>query len=259
MKSTSQLSDDSSDSLFTPGRIVAGLVVAMFIAVGWQWMGQRQAKKERAAQAVAAQRQAAIDTASGQLAVDAAFTAAYEHYRRGRYTQSREALLALAEQGHGRACLVLGIQHVSGMSGPVDVEKGRPWFEKASQYGDSMGWVWLGHLAQQMGTDALAQDAAVNYFSKAARAGNASGLYNLAEMVENGRGAAPDLPRANSLYALAAKTFNADSQATEFAPNSRSGLGSAAAMQRLRPKISPVDLMRSEQLAAQWQVGDPLP
>ena len=70
---------------------------------------------------------------------------------------------------------------------------------------------------------------------------------------------AKDPARANSLYALAAKAFDRDVRATELAPRDSSGLGSAAAMMGLKSQLSPVDIVRSEELAKTWKAGDPLP
>ena len=242
-------------------RIVVGvLVLVMVVGAGWSWVTKRNAKKQQAEQAVAAERQQAIDQASGQLLTDNRLKEATELYRSGRFSQALPLLKPMMDQGNAQAMLMTGIMLSQGHNGvPKDPELAQQWLQKAANAGSTMAWVWQGYFAEQQGKDSGQMDAAVNFYRRAAQAGNAAGLYRLARLVSTGVGVAKDPARANSLYALAAKAFDNDVQASEAAPYDSSGLGSAAAMMGLKSQLSPVDIVRSDELAKTWKPGDPLP
>lgn len=247
-------------SMGTMRLVVGALVLLMVVGAGWSWMSKRSAKKLQAEQAVAAERQQAIDQAAGKLAMDARLTEAAEKLRSGRASEAFSLLKPMAEQGNAQAMMMLGMLLYSGYSGiPKDPEQAQQWLQKSAHAGHSMAWVWLGYVAELRTGETGHMEAAANYYSKAAQAGNASGLFSLARQVDQGLGFAKDPVRAYSLYALAAKAFTDNVQATEQAPNGRTGLGSAAAMQSLKPQLNPVDVVRAEELAKTWQAGQPLP
>ena len=246
--------------LGTARLLIGALVLAMVVGAGWSWVSKRKAKELRAQQAVAAERQLTIDQAAGNLAVDARLTEAANQLRSGRASEAFSMLKPLAEQGDARAMLMMGMMLYSGYGGvSKDPEQAQQWLQKSANSGHTMAWVWLGYVAELRSNETGHLEAAANFYRKAAQNGDASGLYSLARLVEQGLGFAKDPARAYSLYALAAKAFNDNVQATEQAPNGRTGLGSAAAMMGLKTQLSPVDIVRSEELAKTWQPGQPLP
>ena len=240
--------------------VVGLLLLAMVLGAGWSWVSKGNAKKLQAEQAVAAERQQAIDQAAGNLATDARLKEAADTLRSGRAREALQMVKPLAEQGNARAMLMLGMLLYSGYGGvPKDPEQAQQWLQKSANSGHTMAWVWLGYMAEFRTTETGHLEAAANYYSKAAQAGSAAGLYSLARSIDFGLGFAADPTRAYSLYALAAKAFNEQVHTNEQAPNDRSGLGSAAAMQRLKVQVNPADVMRAEELAKTWQPGQPLP
>ena len=246
--------------LGTARMVVGALVLVMVVGAGWTWVNQRNAKKLQAEQALAAERQQAIDQAAGDLATDARLDDAANKLRSGRALEALPILKPMADQGDARAMLMMGMMLSSGYGGVAkDLEQAQQWLQKSAQNGQAVAWVWLGYLAEQRSGETGHMEAAANYYRKAAQAGNASGLYSLARLVDYGLGFAKDPARAYSLYALAAKAFNEDVRASERAPNDRTGLGSAAAMQRVQPLLSVVDTVRAEELAKTWRSGQPLP
>lgn len=246
--------------LRTARSVVAVLLLAMVAGAGWSWLAKRNAKNLQAEHALAAQRQQAIDQASGQLLTDKRLTEATALYQTGRFDQALVALKPSAEQGNAQAMMLTGVMLTWGHSGaPKDPELGQQWLQKAANAGSTMAWVWLGYFAELEGKNTGQMDAAVNGYRRAAQAGNAAGLYGMGRLVQTGLGVAKDPARAYSLYALAAKVFNDDVQATELAPRDGTGLGSAAAMMGLKSQLSPVDTVRSQELAHSWQPGNPLP
>ncbi|OYT92420.1 MAG: hypothetical protein CFE43_08190 [Burkholderiales bacterium PBB3] len=242
-------------------RLVVGmLLLAMVVGVGWSWVAKRNAKKLQAEQAIAAERQQAIDQASGQLLTDKRLTEATQLFQTGRYEKALVALKPLMDEGNAQAMMLTGVMLTWGHSGaPKEPEQGQQWLQKAANAGSTMAWVWQGYFAELQGKNTGQMDAAVSYYSRAAQAGNGAGLYSMGRLVSTGLGVAKDPARAYSLYALAAKAFDRDVRASELAPRDSTGLGSAAAMMGLKSQLSPVDIVRSEELAKTWQPGNPLP
>lgn len=240
---------------------VIGLSLVLgFGGLGWVGWDRYQAKRMAADLELAAQRQREIDQAANNVGDAKKIKDLAYVVRQGRGGDVIEPLRPLADKGEPEAMMLLGLALSSGPKGLANLsDEARAWLLKAGQAGHHQAWVWLGYSAELQAEDAGHFERAVNYYMRAAREGNAAGLFSLAYATEQGLGMARNVPQAFTLYSLAREAFNRNPQATETSPAYRSGLGSAAAMMRLENQISPVDKQRAAEVAVTWQPGHALP
>jgi TPR repeat protein len=122
--------------------------------------------------------------------------------------QSPEALftavLAEAENGRPRAMLDAGALYEQGLGVPRNFTRALEWYAKAAYAGETEGWLRLGFCFEVgMGT-ASDMDKAVAYYEQAARAGSPAGDYKLASFYLLGRGVVKDEARGFALLKKAA-------------------------------------------------------
>jgi hypothetical protein len=87
------------------------------------------------------------------------------------------------------------------------------WFHKAAEAGNPSGMLHLGGM-YQVGIGVLVDyDMAAFWYGKAADKGNADAMYNLGRMYESGQGVAKDSKMAKERYSKAAGLGNSDAKA----------------------------------------------
>jgi serine/threonine protein kinase len=114
-----------------------------------------------------------------------------------------------ASLGEVRAMVELGETFMNdGDGSSADYPEALRWLSKAAEAGDSSGMVDLGGM--YLLGNGVDEDfgTAVRWFSKAAEAGNPAAMYNLGTMYENGQGVIEDRDKAEQLYGKAAHLGN---------------------------------------------------
>lgn len=252
-------------------QMVLVAVLLMGGVIGWKLHANRQAAIQKSEQARAVVRQAEIDKAKGHMAMEDQFQQALALGRSGRQQDAIPAFTPLAEAGHPRAMLMLGRAYMTGPAGTgagardqrqepkQDLNQAMAWFRKAAEAGNSLGLVWMGQVDELRRENPSALEAAANDYLLAARLGDAAGLFCLARAHELGLGVPKDAAKAYAFYAIAAKSYELNTAVSADAPHHRSGLGSAASMQSIRPVLDPLVVARADEQAARWKPGDALP
>ncbi len=150
-----------------------------------------------------------------------------------------------AAQGNASAQLELGVIYANGDGGVTqDDAQAVAWFQKAATLGNATAQYDLG-LMYAKGKGVQLDDAqAIAWFRKAADQGDVGAQFKLGVAYENGEGVAQDNVLAYANYAIAARDGN-----KEYAEY-RDGIGR---------KLTPSRLRQAKALAAEWQVGKPMP
>ncbi|SFU74471.1 tetratricopeptide repeat protein [Pseudoduganella namucuonensis] len=118
-----------------------------------------------------------------------------------------------ADVGYVPASAMLAQARLTGFGGPRDVARARGLLAEAGEAGYVPALYELGRLYYN-GDDGVARDykMAGAYFTAAAKAGHAGGLFAAARMYDLGQGVAPDQPRAIALYKQAALKGQPDAE-----------------------------------------------
>lgn len=111
----------------------------------------------------------------------------------------------VAEEGHAPSQYELGRLHVAGRLVPRDPVKALALFRRAAEQGHGPAQTQVGH-AFLLGLGGLASDPAqaVAWYEKAAAQGDPEAMFDLARLLEAGRGVEPAPRRAAVLYERAA-------------------------------------------------------
>ena len=126
-------------------------------------------------------------------------------YRRGDYATALRLWRPLADEGHARARVGLGLMYEYGSGVPKDFAAAVAWYRKAADQGDAEGQNRLASM-YMIGWGVSADAAAAAFWhQKAAEQGHADSQHNLAAMYKNGMGVPKDLTAAVSWYRKAAE------------------------------------------------------
>ena len=142
-----------------------------------RWRAAHPTAAQRAAMAQADARLAEISSARKDLELAADLKTAQEHLRMARPKQGMEILQRRASEGHPRAMTALAVAYQGYGHAPVDLALSRQWMQRAAEEGSLSAYVHLGYASETgRGVPGNAEEAA-NLYRKAARQGDASGLY----------------------------------------------------------------------------------
>lgn len=123
--------------------------------------------------------------------------------------------LAAAERGMADAQEEIGFAHMLGRGAPRDLDAAEAWFAKAANQGSANAAMQVGNVisvrAQETG-DSGRMAEAVDWFRKAAEAGETSAQYNLAVLYNNGDDVPEDFTEAGYWYERAARNGSAPAQ-----------------------------------------------
>ena len=168
-------------------------------------------------------------------------------FGKGVATDMAQALVWLrksAAQGNASAQLELGVIYATGDGVTQDDAQAVAWFQKAATQGNPTAQYNLG-LMYAKGKGVKVDEAqAIAWFRKAADQGYAGAQFKLGVAYENGEGVAKNDVLAYANYAIAARDGN-----KEYV-TSRDGIAG---------KLTPPQLRQAQALAADWQVGKPMP
>jgi TPR repeat protein len=115
------------------------------------------------------------------------------------------AVLANAENGQARAMLDVGSLYEQGLGVPRNFTRALEWYARAAYAGETEGWLRLGFCFEVgMGT-AADMGKAVAYYEEAARAGSPAGEYKMASLYLLGRGLPKDEARGFALLRKSAE------------------------------------------------------
>lgn len=236
-----------------------GMVVLLGL-VGWKWQARQQQAAERATRATADAQAQTVAQAKARQDEDAQLQAAESLWRNHKSEQALPTVEAMAQQGHPRAMVLLGLMHWEGRGGMAkNPTQALQWLQKAAQQGSALAAVWLGFIHEKGPQDLRQPSLAENWYRKAARAGDSTGLYSLGKLY------AQDLPgvgyrpvQALMLLELAARDFNANPAQESLTPNNQSAFWAQGAIRSLEPRMSITDAAQARRLADAWKPGMPL-
>lgn len=233
-----------------------GMVVLLGL-VGWKWQARQQQAAERTARAAADAQAQSVASEKARQDQDAQLQAAESLWRSHKSEQALPTVEAMAREGHPRAMVLLGLMHWEGRGGmPKDPAQALQWLQKAAQQGSALAAVWLGYIHEKGPQDLRQPSLAENWYRKAARAGDSTGLYSLGKLY------AQDLPgvgyrpvQALMLLELAARDFNANPAQEPLTPNNQSAFWAQGAIRSLEPRMSITDAAQARRLADAWKPG----
>ena len=236
-----------------------GMVVLLGL-VGWKWQARQQQAAERTARAAADAQAQTVAQAKARQDEDAQLQAAESLWRNHKSEQALPTVEAMAQQGHPTAMVLLGLMHWEGRGGMAkNPAQALQWLQKAAQQGSALAAVWLGFIHEKGPQDMRQPSLAENWYRKAARAGDSTGLYSLGKLY------AQDLPgvgyrpvQALMLLELAARDFNANPAQESLTPNNQSAFWAQGAIRSLEPRMSITDAAQARRLADAWKPGMPL-
>lgn len=236
-----------------------GMVLLLGL-VGWKWQARHYQAAERAARAAADAQTQTVAQEKARQDEDAQLKAAEGLWRSHKSEQALPTVEAMAQQGHPRAMVLLGLMHWEGRGGmPKNPTLALQWLQKAAQQGSALAAVWLGYIYEKGPQDMRQPSLAENWYRKAARAGDSTGLYSLGKLY------AQDLPgvgyrpvQALMLLELAMRDFNANPTQESLTPNNQSAFWAQGAMRSLEPRMSITDAAQARRLADAWKPGMPL-
>ncbi|MEO8740693.1 MAG: tetratricopeptide repeat protein [Casimicrobiaceae bacterium] len=149
-----------------------------------------------------------------------------------------------AAGGNANAQQELGVMYFNGDGVPHDDAQAVAWFQKAATQGDATAQYNLA-LMHAKGAGVPADlPLAIVWFRKAAEQGYVGAQFKLGVAYENGEGVAQDDVLAYANFAIAARDGNADALAH------RDDIGR---------KLKPAQMRQAQALAADWQLGKPMP
>lgn len=233
-------------------------------AFGWwgyaQWRAAHPSAAQRAAQAQAQARLAEVSAASQALAVATDIKTAEEHLRMARPRQGMEILERRAAEGHPSAMTALAVAYQGYGHATADPAKSREWMERAAREGSLLAYVHLGFASERGRGVPQDFEVAANHYRTAARHGDATALYALGLLYARGvPGIAADPPAAHLLFNLAHRAYEKAPALGEFTVGAKSPHSARYEMSQLEKTMSPVDIVKSRELADAWSPGQPLP
>ena len=132
------------------------------------------------------------------------FDAGIAAYRRGDMAAALREIRPLAEQGHVKAQIWLGVIHVRGDGVPQDSDEALKWFRLAADQGEAAAQHFLAVMYDKGISVPQDHGQAVKWFRKAADQGHAGAQFSLGAMYEKGEGVSKDHAEAMSWYRRAA-------------------------------------------------------
>jgi len=199
---------------------------------------------------------------------------------KGDYATALKELRPLAEHGNAEAQYRLGRMYEFGRGVPKDMAQALTWLRKSAAAGNANAQQELGVMYYNGDGVPHDETQAVAWFQKAATQGDATAQYNLALMHAKGAGVPADLPLAISWFRKAAEQGYVDAQFklgvayengegvaqdnvlayANFAIAARDGKADALAHRDgIGSKLKPAQMRQAQALAADWQVGKPMP
>jgi serine/threonine protein kinase len=134
---------------------------------------------------------------------------ARQFYEQARNSADTALMRRAAEMGEPRAMVAMGELSENNQ----DQQGALEWFRKAADAGDASGMLHLGAI-YEIGAGVPQDDKAAAYwYQKASDEGNSAAMYDLGAMYENGSGVPEDLNKAKLLYQRAAENGNSEAQA----------------------------------------------
>ena len=131
--------------------------------------------------------------------------AGYAAFEKGDFASALKHFGSLAEQGHARAQLNLGLMHAYGNGVTKDDKEAVRWFRKAADQGDADAEYSLAGMYRKGWGLTQNYAEAVRWYRLAAKQGDAEAQYWLGVMYDNGAGVTKDLKKAAHLYRKAAE------------------------------------------------------
>ena len=203
-----------------------------------------------------------------------------EALKRADYAAAARELRPAADRGDPEAQYRVGLMYEYGKGFPLDKAQSRVWLGKAAAQGHAAAALELGVIYAT--GDGIAQDdaRAVDFFRKAATQGNATAQYNLGLMYAKGSGVGLDNAQAIAWWRKAAEQGEVNSQFklgvayengegvvkddvvayADYAIAARTGHKQAIEYRDDRAKVLDAkQLAEGRALAAEWQVGKPMP
>ncbi|WP_319498540.1 tetratricopeptide repeat protein [uncultured Cohaesibacter sp.] len=116
------------------------------------------------------------------------------------YDAAREWAERSVDAGETRGLLYLGKIWMEGLGVSADLDKALGYFQQADKAGDMKAARYIGLIALERGDDA----AAVQWFAKAAEAGDITSQYYLGRAYQTGKGVAQNFAAAFRWYGIAA-------------------------------------------------------
>jgi uncharacterized protein len=114
-------------------------------------------------------------------------------YKMGHQEEAIQLLSPLAEMGHVKAQLYMGMMHMSGKRSPnADHTKQFYWFNKAAQQGNTVAMVMIGGAYSHGRGVKKDLVEAVSWYRKAAEKCNIKAQFNLGNMYHKGEGVKKD-------------------------------------------------------------------
>lgn len=123
-----------------------------------------------------------------------------------------DRLSSLANAGHAKAELIVGLKYLHGEGVAVSVPEAAKWIRRAAEQHEPMAQYWLATLYEH--GDGMAADAAeaVRWYEAAAGQGNRKAMHALGLAYAEGRGAQKDMSEAARWFAKAAALGLVNSQ-----------------------------------------------
>ncbi len=274
------------------GLMVLVIAVAFAGFAGWRWRVAHPGATELAARAEARARADQVGAAQAVLSQASELDKADQMIRQARSAEGLSIIARLAEQGDTRAMVRLGMLYRDGVrgangagkannsgggsssstnpgpSGVPDADGGLPksheqamvWLNKAAAQGEPMAFVNIAYIFEEgMGVEPQIEYAA-NWYQKAAKQGNASGLYSLGKMHAVGYPGVPQSPvLAHMLLDLASREYNKASDREYAVPHNRGAFWATGDLRRLQANMSAADIANATKLADAWTPGFPFP
>ncbi|MEP6998155.1 MAG: tetratricopeptide repeat protein [Betaproteobacteria bacterium] len=210
----------------------------------------------------------------------AGVTEGNDAFVKGDYVTALKELRPLAERGNAKAQYRLGRMYEFGQGVAVDKAQALVWLRRSAAQGDSEAQLELGVIYAT--GDGVKQDdkMAVALFQKAATQGEATAQYNLGLMYAKGNGVQKDYPQAVAWFRKAAEQGDVRAQFkmgvvyangegvgqddvlafANYAIAARDGNAEALAQRDgIGKRLKPARMRQAQALAADWQVGKPMP
>lgn len=251
---------------------VLGLVVlAGAVLLAWKLQHDQRRSAERQARQQADLQAQAVADARAEMARREQVDALLQRSQRGEGDAALAEARQRADAGDLRAQVLVGQMLLRGGPGvPRDTRAGLAALERAAQQGSVLAMLVLGQaydtgLADTAARPAAQPEQAEHWYSRAARSGDARGLYALGQLYARAPAALGPRPwAAHVVLDLAARRLEAEA-ATGTAerdalwPGDGSATAARYSLQRVAQQLSPAERAQARQTADAWRAGLPLP
>lgn len=151
-----------------------------------------------------------------------------------------------AETGDPWAMNSLGDLYENGHGVGQSYSEAFAWYQRAAEGGDGLGMYNLGHFHEEGLAGQKDPNAAMRWYERSADKGVAVSMHRLGLMIAQGRGQPADPAEGHAWLTMAGKYFTGEDPA-EAAANQQ-------ALATLTPGLTPVQLERSREIAANLEV-----